>query len=223
MIKIENEKVYGWKPAIRGMRNSYNSWDKSDSYGMDEDFRIGPNDYKLMLKLAKSGPSHAKFRRMIIVYCDVTAPLYWWKEMDTHKVGTVCNSCSTMHKIADKKFTLEDFSHEHLSPLGINALNYTINTINYNRDFYLKLKEKDYWWDMIQLLPTSYNQRRTIMINYEVLANIYKDRKSHKLDEWVDFCEWIEGLPYSELITLKSPKSDTIDLEWTNGSIETEG
>lgn len=219
MIKIENKEVYGFKTAIRGMRNSWNSWDKSDSYPGG----IGPDDYKLMKELAKSGSSHAKYRRMIVVYADVTAPLYWWKEMDTYKVGTVCNSCSTMHTISSKEFTLDDFSHEHLDESGINALRYLVACLNYYRRFYLESKEKDYWWQMIQLLPSSYNQRRTLMLNYEVLAKIYKERKNHKLDEWVDFCEWIEGLPYSELITLKSPKSDTIDLEWTNGSIETEG
>lgn len=227
MIKIENEKVYGWKPAIRGMRNSYNSWDKSDSYGMDEDFKIGPIDYSLMLKLAKSGPSHSKYRRMIVVYVDVTAPLYWWSEYDTYKVGTVANSCSKMHTIASKEFTMEDFSHEHLCETYEMLLSGIIGILNYLRDEYNKLNftddyKKQCWWQMIQLLPSSYNQRRTLMLNYEVLAKIYKERKNHKLDEWVDFCEWIEGLPYSELITLKSPKSDTIDLEWTNGSIETE-
>lgn len=219
MIKIENVEVYGWEPSIRGMRNSWNSWDKSDYYPGC----IGPNDGNLMLQLAKSGPSHSKYRRMIVVYADVTAPLYWWKEMDTYKVGTVCNSCSTMHTIASKEFTLDDFSNENLDDLGIDVVNFTINTLNYNRRFYLESKEKHYWWQMIQLLPSSYNQRRTLMLNYEVLAKIYKERKNHKLDEWVAFCEWIEGLPESDLITLESPKSDTIELEWTNGSIETEG
>ena len=230
MIKIEKEKVVGWEPAIRGMRNSWNSWDKSNSCWVDEDFKIGPIDYSLMLKLAKSGPSHSKYRRMIVVYVDVTAPLYWWKEFDTYKVGTVANSCSTMHKIAAKEFTLDDFSHEHLIVAGLNSLKRTIEDLNSCREGYLdeSIKQnpewrKEVWWQIIQLLPSSYNQRRTLMLNYEVLAKIYKERKNHKLDEWVDFCEWIEGLPYSELITLKSPKSDTIDLEWTNGSIETEG
>ena len=218
MIKIENEKVYGWKPAIRGMRNSYNSWEKSDSYLGG----VGPNDYNLMLKLAKSGPTHAKFRRMIVVYVDITAPLYWWKEMDTYKIGTVCNSCSTMHTIASKEFTLYDFSHEHLFDSTKETLKIICEILNKSREMFLATKDKRFWWQMIQLLPSSYNQRRTIMLNYEVFAKIYKERKNHKLDEWVDFCEWIEGLPYSELITLKSPKSDTIDLEWTNGSIETE-
>lgn len=227
MIKIENKEVYGFKTAIRGMRNSWNSWDKSDSYPGG----IGPDDYKLMKELAKSGSSHAKYRRMIVVYADVTAPLYWWKEMDTYKVGTVCNSCSTMHTLASKEFVLDDFSHEHLTHFvsggelfrdWIGDLEDLVDELNFARKLYLETKDKKYWWQIIQLLPSSYNQRRTLMLNYEVLAKIYKERKNHKLDEWVTFCEWIEGLPYSELITLKSPKSDTIDLEWTNGSIETE-
>jgi len=228
MIKIENFKACGFRQAIRGMRNSYNSWDKSDSCSVG----IGPDDYKLMLKLAKSGASHSKYRRMIVVYADVTAPLYWWKEMDTYKVGTVSNSCSTMHTIASKEFTLKDFSHEHLTHFvhdgelcrdWLGDLEDVIDELNFARTMYLETKDKMYWWQIIQLLPSSYNQRRTLMLNYEVLSKIYKERKNHKLDEWVLFCGWIEGLPSSQLITLESPKSDTIDLEWTNGSIETEG
>ena len=213
MIKIENKEVYGFKTAIRGMRNSWNSWDKSDSYPGG----IGPDDYKLMKELAKSGSSHAKYRRMIVVYADVTAPLYWWKEMDTYKVGTVCNSCSTMHTLASKEFVLDDFSHEHLTHFvsggelcrdWIGDLEDLVDELNFARKLYLETKDKKYWWQIIQLLPSSYNQRRTLMLNYEVLAKIYKERKNHKLDEWVLFCGWIEGLPYSELITLKKQECE---------------
>ena len=235
MIKIENVEIYGWEPTIRGMRNPLNSWEKSDSEYeciecIDEDrdiyeYVIGPNDLDLMKRLSNGGPVHAKYRRMIIVYMDITAPLYLWKEFDTYKVGTVANSCSTMHKIHAKEFTLEDFSCEHLidydayscnevdGPVlncapdvycgGLQHMNLTINVLNYYRKKYLETKDKKYWWQMIQLLPSSYNQRRTIMFNYEVLANIYKSRKDHKLSEWVDFCKWIEALPYSELVTGK--------------------
>ena len=248
MIKIEREEAFGWGAAIRGMRNPMNSWDKSDSYpvntvikteeiapGIEEQYysycdaywHIGDNDAELMKKLRNSGtPDHRKFMRMLIVYIDITAPLYWWKEFDTYKVGTVANSCSTMHKIAGKEFTLNDFSCEHLNneryhrewiesamvdeditsphkvwatPLDI--LKYTIEMLNAYRLQYLETKNKNDWWQMIQLLPSSYNQKRTVMLNYEVLANIYKSRKNHKLDEWHDFCRWIEQLPYSELIT----------------------
>jgi hypothetical protein len=290
MIKIENFNICGLEHAIRGMRNPMNSWDKSDSEycaclescdscmaydfeskmcnASDFDMSIGPNDYELMMKLAKGGPVHAKYRRMITVYMDITAPLYWWKEFDTYKVGTVANSCSTMHKIHEKKFTLEDFSCEHLIdsalgepvdceiPEGVtvwadvdgdtaelaitfhghypggrsykdtlfvsqkNILDmFIIPALNANRNAYLKYdniiknkhgsipfdeavnKRKQYWWQMIQLLPSSYNQKRTIMLNYEVLTGIYRWRKDHKLDEWREFCEWIEKLPYSEIIT----------------------
>lgn len=227
MIKIEKTDIYGWEAAIRGARNSFNSWDKSDSgrdadwYGNDsvvvdadsEEYivlHIGPNDQKLMKKLAKAGPSHAKYRRFITVTMDVTGPLYWWKEMDTYKVGTVGNSCSTMHKIADKEFELEDFSHEHLiSDEAIPCRVYsakgmmeaTVDNLNMFRKLYLKTQDKKYWWQMIQLLPSSYNQKRTLLVNYEVLANIYNQRKGHKLDEWQTFCEWIKGLPMSEIIT----------------------
>lgn len=166
-------------------------------------FCIGKNDHALMMRLAKAGPEHAKYRRMIVVYADVTAPRYWWAEYDTYKVGTVANSCSTMHKIADKKFTPEDFSTEHLVGKSFAALKNTLDVMNLEREHYLATKDKDCWWQMIQLLPQSYNQKRTIMLNYEVLATIYRQRKGHKLDEWRDFCKWIEQLPYSELITEK--------------------
>ena len=227
MIKLENTEVLGWEAAIRGMRNPMNSWEKSDSKFYDEspEYRyedcpdIGPNDLNLMKRLRNAGTDHRKFMRMIVVYVDITAPLYWWKEFDTYKVGTVANSCSTMHKIAAKEFTLEDFSCEHLitpetAPgeydwtgeyydTPIVCLKYTIDTLNIYRKKYLETKDKKYWWQMIQLLPSSYNQRRTVMLNYEVLANIYKSRKGHRLDEWKTILDWIEGLPYSELISIK--------------------
>ncbi len=243
MIKIEKTEVYGWEAAIRGMRNPMNSWEKSDS-GIcfdtvachtcranrnhcksrmeNKEFVVGSNDLDLMMRLRNAGTDHRKFMRMITVYLDITAPLYWWKEFDTYKVGTVANSCSTMHKIADKEFTLEDFSHEHLLNManndagdalflndannirvdGDDLLGLTINVLNYYRGRYIKTKDKRYWWQLIQLLPSSYNQRRTIMLNYEVLANIYKSRRNHKLDEWRQFCEWIESLPYAEGLIL---------------------
>lgn len=220
MLKIDNFEVLGWEHAIRGMRNPMNSWEKSDSeFSVCEceqwphDIKkslveLGPNDHDLMMRLRKAGTDHRKFMRMITVYLDITAPLYWWKEFDTYKVGTVANSCSTMHKIADKEFTLEDFSHEHLDHLSLDLLKDIIAKLNANRNEYLEYQEgddsvnskKDYWWQMIQLLPSSYNQKRTVMLNYEVLANIYKSRKDHKLDEWQTFCHWIEELPYSEII-----------------------
>lgn len=202
MIRIENTEVVGWEHAVRGMRSPMNSWDKSDSDFFYDPNSIGEKDLELMRKLAKSGTDHRKFMRMIVVYADITAPLYWYKEYDTYKVGTVANSCSTMHKIHEKEFTLEDFSCEHLKAIyALPALENTIYALNHYREEYLKTRNKEDWWQMIQLLPSSYNQRRTIMLNYEVLANIYKSRKNHKLDEWHTFCEWIEGLPYSELIT----------------------
>lgn len=214
MIKIENTEVTGWQHAIRGMRNPLNSWDRSDSrylgnngsYELGEilvgDYVIGKNDKSLMMRLRNTGTDHRKFMRMITVYTDITAPLYWWKEYDTYKVGTVANSCSTMHKIAEKDFTLDDFSKEHLSSnFALPCLENTIFTLNYFREKYLETKDKGDWWQMIQLLPSSYNQRRTLMLNYEVLANMYKSRKSHKLDEWREFSRWVEELPYSELIT----------------------
>lgn len=233
MIKIENTEIFGWEAAIRGMRNPMNSWDKSDSYFDSEDYIrteyenecynitvqnrrycIGDDDLNLMKKLASAGTDHSKYRRMITVYADIIAPLYWWKEYDTYKVGTVANSCSTMHKIHEKEFTEEDFSIEKLMDLDINPLkelqeapcmhNFaqhmkeTICELNLARKLYLATKDKKYWWLMIQLLPSSYNQRRTVMLNYEVLANQYKSRKNHKLDEWRDYCDWIEGLPYAK-------------------------
>ena len=209
MIKIENVEVVGFAAAIRGMRNPMNSWSKSDSCFCPNEpccegncsMMIGPNDLDLMKRLRNAGTDHRKFMRMIAVYIDVTAPLYWWKEFDTYKVGTVANSCSTMHKIHEKEFTLEDFSCEHLTPWNETVLANLIVELNANRDRYLQTKEKEDWWQMIQLLPSSYNQKRTVMFNYEILANMYKSRKDHKLDEWRNFCSWIKTLPYSELIT----------------------
>lgn len=233
MIKIENTEVMGWEATIRGMRNPMNSWEQSDSSFEDvfedpenlntyymKNVEIGPNDFNLMKRLRNAGTDHRKFMRMIAVYVDITAPLYWWKEFDTYKVGTVANSCSTMHKIADKKFTLEDFSCEHLGVtvpaelndgievfqnLWIESLKRTIEDLNIARSYYIREQnadlKKQYWLQMIQLLPSSYNQRRTVMLNYEVLANIYKSRRNHKLDEWHTFCDWVKTLPYSELIT----------------------
>ena len=216
MIKLEKTEVVGWEHAVRGMRNPMNSWAKSDSVfdeyeidPVDEDnkisfrqlFKIGDNDCELMMRLAKNGPVHAKYRRMIAVYVDITAPLYWWKEFDTYKVGTVANSCSTMHKIHEKEFTLSDFSCEHLSENSANLLGEIVDELNYHRGLFITNNDKHYWWQMIQLLPSSYNQKRTIMLNYEVLAGIYPMRKNHKLDEWRKFCAWIEELPYSEIIT----------------------
>lgn len=241
MLKIEKTEVVGFEAAIRGMRNPKNSWEKSDSeLGCEEvtgshrfcrecddaiyihdacscgrgntpGFVLGLNDYDLMIRLRNAGTDHRKFMRMITVYLDITAPLYWWKEFDTYKVGTVANSCSTMHKIADKEFTLDDFSHEHLNRTGLFILENIIADLNEWRAYFIygfdsgeyKIKkgDKEQWWQMIQLLPSSYNQKRTVMLNYEVLANIYKSRKDHKLDEWHTFCDWIESLPYSELIT----------------------
>ena len=212
MIKFEETEVMGFDHAIRGMRNPMNSWDKMDSEWLHdyepgtETFIIGENDMYRMTALAKGGPVHAKYRRMISVYVDITAPLYWWKEFDTYKIGTVANSCSTMHRIQDKKFELADFSHEHLTDIGIEILLNTIKVLNHNRDAFNTYAEsymhdkKKYWYNMIQLLPSSYNQKRTIMLNYEVLTNIHESRKSHKLDEWRTFCEWIEDLPYSNTI-----------------------
>ena len=215
MIKLENAEVMGWEAAIRGMRNPMNSWEKSDShictmdasFCMDckhkEQYCIGPNDLDLMTRLRKAGTDHRKFMRMITVYVDILAPLYWWKEFDTYKVGTVANSCSTMHKIAAKEFTLEDFSIEHLYSGTLPTFKAVLTELNCHRNGYLITKDEEDWWQMIQLLPSSYNQRRTVMLNYEVLANIYKSRYNHKLDEWHTFCDWIESLPYAELITGK--------------------
>ena len=203
MIKIEHTEVYGWEAAIRGMRNPMNSWSRIDSkwdgFGDADGYSIGENDLDLMKRLVFAGEDHSKFMRMITVTLDITAPLYWWKEFDTYKVGTVANSCSTMHKIHEKEFTLDDFSHEHID--DTNMLWCIPDELNKWRKLYLETKDKRYWWQMIQLLPSSYNQKRTLMLNYEVLRNMYHARKNHKLDEWRDFCKWIESLPYSELIT----------------------
>ena len=219
MIKIENVEIVGWESAIRGMRNPMNSWNKSDSefnvscrvckseyyrnkcdncLYSDGNILLGNNDLDLMKRLAKAGTDHRKFMRMIVVYVDITSPLYWWKEFDTYKVGTVRNSCSTMHKITEKEFTLDDFSHEHLSDDSIKLLKDIVFILNFHREKYLETKDKNYWWQLIQLLPSNYNQRATLMLNYEVLANMYHSRKNHKLDCWVDFCKWIETLPYAK-------------------------
>ena len=235
MIKIEKVSVYGLEEAIRGMRNPMNSWNYSDSYHNKEeydslngqkyvgasnvDYCIGYNDNKLMMNLAAGGPVHAKYRRMITVYLDITAPLYWWKEFDTYKVGTVVNSCSTMHKITAKKFDTDDFSHEHLDVRTIEMLKSIVDILNDYRDLYVNYNtndfeikgcpsKKDIWWQMIQLLPSSYNQKRTVMLNYEVLVGIYRWRKEHKLDEWREFCRWIEQLPYSEIIIGEKEEPD---------------
>ena len=235
MLKIEKTEVVGWEAAVRGMRNPMNSWDQSDSHYESEalechdlsgdptkvylvnKYILGSNDLDLMTRLRNAGTDHRKFMRMIEVYVDITAPLYWWKEFDTYKVGTVANSCSTMHKIAAKKFELDDFSTEHILSLSDNefefpiicgvamtsmgVFSYILDALNFYRKKYLETKDKTYWWQMIQLLPSSYNQKRTIMLSYEVLVNIYKSRRNHKLDEWHTLCDWIEGLPYSEMIT----------------------
>lgn len=202
MLKIENTETYGWSAAIRGMRNPLNSWDKTDTQFFPGVVpKIGPNDWKLMKQLGAAGNDHGKFLRMIGVSVDVTGPLYWWKEADTYKVGTVANSCSTMHKIAAKEFTLDDFSHDHMNEKSLYMLNQTIQYLNAVRDWFNETNKKEAWWQMIQLLPSSYNQRRTLTLNYAVLKNIYHARKNHKLDCWHTFCDWIESLPYSELIT----------------------
>lgn len=220
MIKLENTEVFGWEAAIRGMRNPKNSWHLSDSdWEFVEDpaiinpndevkYVVGPNDHKLMTSLAKGGPVHAKYRRMIAVYVDITAPLYWWKEFDTYKVGTVADSCSTMHKVHDKEFELSDFSVEHLYSGTMPMFESIIHELNCARSRFISSKDKDDWWQMIQLFPTSYNQKRTIMLNYEVLHNIYTSRKNHKLDEWHIVCDWIKSLPYSEIITLEEPSNE---------------
>ena len=207
MIKIEDVEVMGIRKAIKGMRNPLNSWDKSDSYFLlqcsqyagckkTKDYRIGEVDMKLCKNLIKAGSPDRKFLRMIHVQADVTAPLYWWKEYDTYKVGTVANSCSTMHTIHKRDLTLDDFSYEHLIPVALDCLNETIKTINTARQFVVDMKLKEDWWQMIQLLPSSFNQMRTIDLNYENLLSIYRQRKGHKLDEWREFCKWIETLPY---------------------------
>lgn len=203
MLKIENVYTSGWKAAIRGMRNPKNSWAQIDSAVVNGNgFVVGNNDYDLMYRLASAGTDHGKFMRMIVVTLDIVAPLYWWKEFDTYKVGTVANSCSTMHKIAAKEFAIEDFSDEHLETGWLTCLDDTIiPLLNRARTKFIETKDKRYWWQMIQILPSSYNQRRTVMLNYAVLRNIYHARKDHKLDEWHTFCDWIESLPYSDLIT----------------------
>lgn len=245
MIKIENVSIAGWEPAIRGARNPMNSWEKSDSWfsesGVDyrhninralehvtgstfgKNLEIGPNDLKLLTNLAKAGSDEAKFRRMIVVYVDITAPMYWWKEADTYKVGTVRNSCSTMHKIHAKEFGLEDFSCEKLTHGAQSELNYNvIDILNIARKKFIETKDKDHWWNMIQLLPSSYNQRATLMLNYEILANMYHARKNHKLDEWRSFCKWIETLPYAKELIIgltidDLPTSPLLDPKYNGG------
>ena len=199
MIKIENIDVYGWEAAIRGARNPMNSWDRMDSCYNNGEFEIGENDYKLLKSLTIAGPEHRKWNRMVTVTMDITAPLYFFKEWDTYKVGTVANSCSTMHRIQAKKFEMSDFSVEHLRSLRV--MHEVIDELNFYRDKFNKSKNKDDWWEMIQLLPTSYNQKRTVHLNYEVLGTIYHQRRHHKLDEWHVFCDTIKTLPYSEFIT----------------------
>lgn len=213
MIEFEHTETMGWEAAIRGMRNPHNSWDKSDSkYLRQEDghiiasrYEIGPNDHDLMMRLVKAGTDHRKFMRMIVVYVDVTAPLYWWKEFDTYKVGTVANSESTMHTIMKEAFEIDDFSHDHLDEESHNILSYIVYRLNCWRNEYIIAKDseikKRIWYKIIQIIPSSFNQKRTVQLNYEVLANIYHARKNHKLNEWREFCRWIESLPYSELIT----------------------
>ena len=205
MIKIENIDVYGWDAAIRGARNPMNSWDRMDSCYNNGEFEIGENDYKLLKNLTIAGPEHRKWNRMVTVAMDITAPLYWWKEYDTYKVGTVANSCSTMHKIQAKRFEEEDFSIEHLHNAKeehwMVQMKNVIASLNVARDKYNETKDKFYWWQMIQLLPTSYNQKRTVHLNYEVLGTMYHQRRHHKLDEWVEFCNMIKRFPYSEFIT----------------------
>lgn len=204
MIKLENTEIFGWKAAIRGMRNPMNSWDNSDSLFLPlTEPSIGVNDKQLMEKLSSQGPVHSKYLRMINVTLDITAPLYWWKEFDTYKVGTVANSCSTMHKIHAKEFELDDFSHDQLNDISINFMEDTIKLLNAARLNYIESNDKHWWWQLIQLLPSSYNQKRTVQLNYAVLQNIYKHRKNHKLDEWRLFCNWIKTLPQAQLITLE--------------------
>lgn len=218
MILISNTETHGWGPAIRGMRNPKNSWDRSDSeydktlYWDDEceleaefvPVSLGPNDLDLTTRLAKGGPVHAKYRRMIKVYCDITAPLYWWKEFDTYKVGTNCNSCSTMHTLHKRDLTLDDFAHEHLTECNRNLLQMVIDNINAARRDCIAEKDKEAWWQMIQLLPTSFLQKRTVELNYEVLTNIYHFRFNHKQNEWREFCEWIKTLPYAKELIIST-------------------
>lgn len=201
MIKIEHVEVTGWEPAIRGMRNPMNSWDKSDSGWVDGAFLLGPNDIDLMHRLYVGGSEHRKFMRMLIVTMDITAPLYWWKEFDTYKIGTVANSCSTMHKIHSRNMTVDDFSCEHMTPMSLECLRKTIGVIDTYRREFLYNKEKSAWWQMIQLLPSSYNQRRTVMMNYEVADNIIRQRSGHKLDEWHELVDVLRDLPYMHEIS----------------------
>jgi hypothetical protein len=222
MLKLEKTDVFGWESAIRGMRNPMNSWDKSDSKWCNQvcldcpendegycesehkhDFVIGENDLKLMKSLSKAGSDHAKFLRMINVTVDITAPLYWWKEFDTYKVGTVANSCSTMHKIHAKEFTLDDFSYEHLTLEARDFLETTVDYLNYCRNKFLDTKDKIWWWQMIQLLPSSYNQKRTVQMNYQVLTPMYFARRHHKLDCWHTLCDWMLELPYFRDISIQ--------------------
>ena len=223
MIEITNAEVFGWEVAIRGMRNPKNSWEKSDS-GWTKDvenqknapvrmngvygFFIGDNDIGLMQTLSNAGTDHSKCLRMINVSCDIKAPLYWWKEYDTYKVGTVANSCSTMHKIQEKEFVMDDFSHEHLMTGSMFQLHRVVDLLNEAREAFLETKDKAYWWQMIQLLPSSYNQLRTVQLNYQVLKNMYHARKNHKLDEWRTFCEWIEALPYAKELSVGKEKKE---------------
>lgn len=202
MITLKYADIWGFEHAVRGMRNPMNSWDKSDTFVDYDLVLLGKKDKELMKRLVHAGPSHRKFLRQIFVSVDITAPLYWWKEFDTYKVGTVSNSCSTMHKIHDKEFTLDDFSVEHLNDDVLNKpFKDIISCLNFFRQLYIQDHDKDNWWQMIQLLPSSYNQKRTVTMNYENLLNIYETRRNHKLDEWKDFCKWIERLPNAELIT----------------------
>lgn len=196
MIQISKEYVHGWEAATRGLRNPFNSWAKSDSSLNDEGVSLGENDLTLMKRLSSAGTDHSKFLRMITVTMDINAPLYWWKEFDTYKVGTVANSTSTMHKIHEKEFEMSDFSHEHLIDEAVWALYDITFVLNRYRDKYIETGEKDMWWQMIQLLPSSYNQLRTVQVNYQVLQHIYRSRKNHKLDEWKEFCDWCLTLPY---------------------------
>lgn len=227
MLKVENADVWGFEHAIRGCRNPKNSWAKSDSdtciicldckadpwcygeYKPEGEFVIGPNDMKLMQTLIKSGSEHRKFMRQVFCSADFLAPLYWWKEADQYKIGTTTDGCSTMHKIAAKEFTLDDFSHEHLKPHALDVLTGTIRTLNKYRDDYLKSKDKDDWWQLIQLLPSSYNQKRTWTGSYENLLSMYRQRKNHKLDEWHQFCDWVATLPYAKELIMIGDSDDS--------------
>lgn len=200
MLTISNVEVNGWQPALRGMRNPYNSWAKSDT-GDFETPVLGENDLSLAEKLAKAGTDHGKFLRMINVYADITAPWYWWKEFDTYRCGVEKNSCSSMHNITDKPFTLDDFSFEHLDSKSVAVMEKVLEILNLYRDDFNKSKNKESWWQIIQMIPNSYDQKRTVMMNYASLRNMYHARKHHKLDEWHTFCDWVETLPFSELIT----------------------